>query len=100
VQEVANHDDGATAQDDQDANRGIQIFVRGSLVVRLHKQCDLRDNKAKPDDGDAGPKPGQERAVIGELVVAHAPLVVVSLEGAHAAGLSDAYCPFCCVPRW
>src|SRR4249919_3187353 len=85
---------------DHDANRGIQTFVRGSLVVRLHNQCDLRDNKAKPDYGDAGAKPGQECAVIGKLVVAHAPLVVGSLEDCttkarspHAADLPGRILP-------
>jgi len=67
--EIADHDERGTTQDDEDAYGAVEVLVLEAGRVGLHDQGDLRDDESEAEEGDPGPKPRQEGAVVRELAI-------------------------------
>ena len=62
--EIADHDERGATQDDEDSYGAVEVLVLEAGRVGLHDQGDLRDDESEAEEGDPGPKPREEGAVV------------------------------------
>ena len=62
--ELANHNKRRATQDNEDSHGAVEVLVLEAGRVGLHDQGDLRDDESEAEEGDPGPKPREEGAVV------------------------------------